>query len=111
MITVLGVCVGVLERRNTIQTLQRPEPPFRANNAAAPQPPNMQAQQLTEWLTADEAAQHLKVKTRTMLLWVRQGKVKGYPLSGTRRRVWRFQRSDLNAMLTKPSVPCGQGAQ
>jgi excisionase family DNA binding protein len=83
----------------------------RANNAAAPQPPDMQGQQLTEWLTAKEAAQHLKVKTRTMLLWVRQGKVKGYALSGTRRRVWRFLRSDLNAMLTEPSVPCGQGAQ
>jgi len=83
----------------------------RANNAAAPQPPTMQGQQLTEWLTAEEAAHHLKVKTRTILLWVRQGKVKGYALSGTRRRVWRFLRSDLNAMLTNPSVPCGQGAQ
>ena len=83
----------------------------RANNAAAPQPPTMQGQQPTEWLTAEEAAQHLKVKTRTLLVWVRQGKVKGYALSGTRRRVWRFLRSDLNAMLTKPSVPCGQGAQ
>ena len=104
---VLGVFRSVPERRTFIQTLDL----ARANNAAAPQPPNMQGQQLTEWLTADEAAQHLKVKTRTILLWVRQGKVKGYPLSGTRRRVWRFQRSDLNAMLTKPSVPCGQGAQ
>jgi len=83
----------------------------RANNAATPQPPGMQGQQLTEWLTAKEAAQHLKVKTRTVLLWVRQGKVKGYALSGTRRRVWRFLRSDLNAMLIEPSVPCGQGAQ
>jgi len=83
----------------------------RASTAAAPHPPNMQGQQLAEWLTAEEAARHLKVKTRTVLLWVRQGKVKGYALSGTRRRVWRFQRSDLNAMLTGPSVPCGQGAQ
>src|SRR6266481_3036750 len=83
----------------------------RANNAAAPQPPTMQGQQVTEWLTAEEAAQHLKVKTRTLLLWVRQGKVKGYALSGTRRRVWRFLRSDLNAKLIEPSVPCGQGGQ
>ncbi len=83
----------------------------RANNAAAPQPPTMQGQQVTEWLTAEEAAQHLKVKTRTLLVWVRQGKVKGYALSGTRRRVWRFLRSDLNAKLIEPSVPCGQGAQ
>ena len=29
------------------------------------------------WLTAEEAAAYLKVKPRTLLLWVRQGKVKG----------------------------------
>jgi excisionase family DNA binding protein len=52
-----------------------------------------------EWLTATEAAQHLKVKPRTLLLWVRQDKVKGYKLSGTKRHVWRFQRMDLDAAL------------
>jgi excisionase family DNA binding protein len=52
-----------------------------------------------EWLTSDEAALHLKVKPRTLLLWVRQGKVKGYKLSGTRRHVWRFLRADLDAAL------------
>src|SRR2546425_2926944 len=30
-----------------------------------------------------EAAEYLKVKVRTVLLWARQGKVKAYPLSGT----------------------------
>ena len=62
-----------------------------------------------EWLTAPEAAQHLKVKVRTLLLWVRQGKVKGFALSGTKRRVWRFQRQDLDAALMEspvlPSIP------
>jgi excisionase family DNA binding protein len=38
------------------------------------------------WLTAAEAAAYLKVKSRTLLLWVRQGKVKAFALSGTRRR-------------------------
>jgi excisionase family DNA binding protein len=52
-----------------------------------------------EWLTAAEAAQHLKVKTRTLLQWVKQGKVKGYALSGTERRTWRFLRADLDAGL------------
>jgi excisionase family DNA binding protein len=55
--------------------------------------------EIVEWLTATEAAQHLKVKPRTLLLWVRQGKVKGYKLSGTKRHVWRFQRADLDAAL------------
>jgi excisionase family DNA binding protein len=58
----------------------------------------------SQWLTADEAAAYLKVKVRTLLFWVRQGKVKGYALSGTKRRVWRFQYADLDAMLTGPSV-------
>jgi len=56
-----------------------------------------------EWLTSDEAARHLKVKPRTLLLWVRQGKVKGYKLSGTKRHVWRFLRSDLDAALLNNS--------
>ena len=57
-----------------------------------------------EWLTAQEAARHLKVKPRTLLLWVRQGKVKAFPLSGTRRRVWRFRQQDLDAALLEPAV-------
>jgi excisionase family DNA binding protein len=57
-----------------------------------------------EWLTAAEAAQHLKVKIRTLLLWVRQGKVKGFALSGTQRHVWRFRQTDLDAALMESSV-------
>jgi excisionase family DNA binding protein len=63
----------------------------------------------SEWLTAEEAARHLKVKTRTLLLWVRQGKVKAFALSGTMRRVWRFRQHDLDAALVElavvPSIP------
>lgn len=63
----------------------------------------------SEWLTASEAAAYLKVKVRTLLLWVRQGKVKAFALSGTKRRVWRFRRPDLDAALLEspvlPSIP------
>jgi len=59
----------------------------------------------TEWLTAADAAKYLQVGKRTLLLWVRQGKVKGYALSGTKRRVWRFRREDLDsALLSRPVV-------
>lgn len=58
----------------------------------------------SEWLTAAEAAAYLKVRVRTLLLWVRQGKIKGYALSGTKRRVWRFLVDDLDAKLRPPSV-------
>lgn len=59
---------------------------------------------VSEWLTASEAAQYLKVKPRTLLLWARQGKVKGYAVSGTQRRFWRFRREDLDTMMMGGSV-------
>ena len=58
----------------------------------------------SEWLTASEAAFYLKVRTRTVLLWVRQGKLKGYALSGDKRHVWRFRVVDLDGMMEAPSV-------
>lgn len=58
----------------------------------------------SEWLTASEAAAYLKVKVRTLLLWVRQGKVKGFALSGTKRRVWRFRQADLDAVFLESAV-------
>jgi excisionase family DNA binding protein len=58
----------------------------------------------SQWLTVNEAAKYLKVKPRTLLLWVRHGKVKGFALSGTKRRVWRFRQRDLDAALLEASV-------
>jgi excisionase family DNA binding protein len=58
-----------------------------------------------EWLTTEEASAYLKVKPRSLLLWVRQGKLPAYALSGTRRRVWRFRREDLDStLLARPVV-------
>jgi excisionase family DNA binding protein len=57
-----------------------------------------------EWLTVKEAANYLKVKPRTLLLWVRQGKMKAFALSGTKRRVWRFRQANLDAALVESSV-------
>jgi excisionase family DNA binding protein len=78
----------------------------------------MKMQGNSEWLTANEAAAHLKVKPRSLLLWVRQGKVKAYVLSGTKRRVWRFRREDLDSALfasvigsASPAVLNGKGLE
>jgi excisionase family DNA binding protein len=54
----------------------------------------------SEWLTAAEAAAYLKVKPRSLLRWAREGKVLGFTVSGTKRRVWRFRTQDLDASLT-----------
>jgi hypothetical protein len=52
---------------------------------------------------------YLHVKPATLLMWARQGKLKGYTLSGTHRHVWRFQTIDLDAMLCSPSVAHSNG--
>jgi excisionase family DNA binding protein len=62
------------------------------------------AQRKSEWLTAPEAASYLKVEPRTLLMWARQGRVKGYVLSGTERITWRFRAEDLDATMSPPSV-------
>ena len=72
--------------------------------SAPPAGPDLMENQNSHWLTAKEAAGYLKVEPRTVLLWARQGKLKGFALSGTKRHVWRFQHIDLDAMLTSPSV-------
>jgi excisionase family DNA binding protein len=60
----------------------------------------------SEWLTPNEGGEYLKVKPRTLLLWVRQGKLKAYPLSGVKRRIWRFRKEDLDeALMASPVLP------
>ena len=59
----------------------------------------------SDWLTTSEAAAYLKVKPRSLSLWVRQGKIQAYALSGTKRRVWRFRKADLDAaLLSRPVI-------
>jgi len=68
--------------------------------------PQLQTVPTAEWLTAQEAAKYLKVKPRTLLLWVRQGKLQAFALSGTKRHVWRFRKQDLDAaLLVSPVLP------
>jgi excisionase family DNA binding protein len=83
-------------------------------NHSLDSPSSQQCSDQIEWLTATEAASHLKVKTRTLLLWIRQGKVEGYKSSGANRRVCRFRRSDLDdglwivfkSLLKQAAIDC-----
>jgi excisionase family DNA binding protein len=61
--------------------------------------PRIEGPKGDEWLTAEEAASYLRIKRRTLLLWVRQGKLLACGLSGTKRHVWRFRRADLDSFL------------
>jgi len=57
-----------------------------------------------QWLTAAEAADYVKFNRRSFLRRVRNGEIRGYVLCGTKRRVWRFRKCDLDAMLLARSV-------
>jgi len=60
----------------------------------------------SEWLTAREAAEYLRIKPRSLLSWVRQGKLQAYALSGSKRRIWRFRKEDLDsALFASPVIP------
>jgi|KBSMisStandDraft_5_1062788.scaffolds.fasta_scaffold1911267_1 excisionase family DNA binding protein len=71
---------------------------------ALPQPQPLTITGQRKWLTPEEAAAYLQVERRTILTWAHLGKLRGYQLSGTRRHVWRFLQSDLDAMLAPPSA-------
>jgi excisionase family DNA binding protein len=62
------------------------------------------AHRKSEWLTATEASQYLRVAHRTILDWAKAGKIPAHRLSGTRRCTWRFLPSELDAMLCPPSA-------
>jgi len=68
-----------------------------------------QADMETEWLTANEAAQYLKVKPRTLLQWVRERKIPAHRLSGVQRCVWRFRKHELDAILCSSSADPAEG--
>jgi excisionase family DNA binding protein len=57
-----------------------------------------------QWLTSQEAAQHLRVKHRTILKWAKAGIIPAHRLSGAKRITWRFLKSELDAMLALPSA-------
>lgn len=50
-----------------------------------------------KFIGAAEAAQRLNISPRTLLRWAREGRVPAHPLSGTKRRNWRFVAAELDA--------------
>ena len=59
----------------------------------------------SEWLTAAEAAQYLRVAHRTILDWAKTGKIPAHRLSGTQRCTWRFRADELDgAIMATPSA-------
>ena len=51
------------------------------------------------WLTVTEAADHLRVARRTVLLWAKTNHIPAHRLSGAKRISWRFLASELDAFI------------
>lgn len=52
-------------------------------------------------LTAEEVAAYFKVKPHTVNRWARDGVIEAVHITGMKRRF--FRRSDIEAMLARPS--------
>jgi excisionase family DNA binding protein len=52
-----------------------------------------------QWMTAREAAEHLRVAHRTVLLWAKTGRIPAHKLSGSQRCTWRFRADELDAFI------------
>jgi excisionase family DNA binding protein len=52
---------------------------------------------MSEWVTVDEAMQHLKVSRSTLYRWCDEGRLRYYELESGGGR--RFKRDDLDRML------------
>jgi excisionase family DNA binding protein len=49
------------------------------------------------FIDASEAATFIKLHRKTLLRLAREGSIPAHPLTGNRRRIWRFLRSELDA--------------
>ena len=67
---------------------------------------NLPNQQPEHFVDADALADHLSVTRRQVLEMTRRGIIPGHPLGvGTRRKVWRYKISEVEAALAAPARP------
>jgi excisionase family DNA binding protein len=63
----------------------------------------------SQWLTATEAAQYLRVQPGTVLKWAKEGRIPAHPLSGSKRVTWRFLKSELDSVMLAPPTAAEHG--
>lgn len=70
----------------------------RLEKSVAPPEENGISGELAEsFIDAAEAAAFIKLHPKTLLRLARGGSIPAHPLTGNRRRIWRFLRSELDA--------------
>lgn len=52
---------------------------------------------MIQWMTAKEAAKHLKINPRTLTEWARKKKIPAHPISGNQRVTWRFLLDEIDS--------------
>lgn len=57
------------------------------------------------FLNADEAAEVLRMDSRTLVRWARLGQVPAHPLGEGKRRLWRFIETELISWLAERGTP------
>src|SRR5271168_4681066 len=57
------------------------------------------------FLNPDEAAQVLRMDSRTLVRWARLGQVPAHPLGEGKRRLWRFIETELISWLEERGTP------
>ena len=67
-------------------------------------------QQIEAFVGPDVAAEFVKLHRKTLLRFAREGRVPTHPLTGNKRRKWRFLISELDswarAKVNSASDPC-----
>jgi hypothetical protein len=81
-------------------TLNTEEP--SANGRAALDPVYKNSK---HFLNADEAAEVLRMDSRTLVRWARLGQVPAHPLGEGKRRLWRFIETELISWLAERGTP------
>jgi hypothetical protein len=73
-----------------------------ANGRPAEDPPYKNGK---HFLNPDEAAQVLRMDSRTLVRWARLGQVPAHPLGEGKRRLWRFIETELICWLEERGTP------
>jgi excisionase family DNA binding protein len=62
------------------------------------------------FVDASTVAQFLAITRRQVLELARAGKIPAHPLLGSRRKVWRFKLSEVDAAVVSAAIPHDDGA-
>jgi hypothetical protein len=58
------------------------------------------------YVDAEVAAKYLSIEKRVLMDRARSGQLPGHPLPGSKRRLWRFKLSELDASMQMQSAAC-----